>query len=500
MSNSDAIRQANLESIVEKTVKKPISDTALIFVAIGAFAIGSFLFAGINLFKQGKYKDWSVDIKGACLDLLLTQKKADIFFLDSLQKTDITRLKGNLVKDTLGKRIQLLDSEIFRIETSWDSSRSVVPAVFRSNILFKDKGEVRLSRGFESDTSHFYYLITDTSKLVKRILLQGTLTPFQSKSVKTNMEVFRKYPTIGFWSVLSIAQFVFWLIVFFVSISLLKNLYKDMKEKGIEVGRGVLWKIGVATAGTILAFILVFFLCIYDQKYRFDALFMKDFDFGMQVYGLIGYITAGILFYSFLLTAYYVQQAQSNYAVVLDKRKLIDARIAEKARQIKIQLEELGIREAPAVNAEIKNLQSTAEDQAKDLVLLKDQYKTCKRYFNFFFTIAAVILSVLVIWVGSLFASVNSLDFFVFLRQRMGYSFLPYDFVYLYGALHSLLLFIFYVPVKLRLLSMSFSIPDEIQNDGTAVKDTFKKILVRFVEILAASSPLLTAILQKMLE
>lgn len=495
MSTFDSIRKANIEAGLEETIKKPISDTVIIFSAIITFTIGSFLFAGINLFKKDKYKDWSVNVKDASLDLLAAKKKTEVLLLDSLQ-----RLKGDLAKDTVRKRIQLIESEIFRIETSWDSSSSRVPLTFRSNILYENKAELVPSGNFEKDTTFFYYLITDTNKLVKKILLRGFLVPFKSELAKTNMDVFRKYPTVGFWSVLSIAQIVFWSIVILVGISLLKNLHKDMEEKGIGAKKSVLWSIGGATGGSILAFIFVFFFCIYDQKYRFDDFFMGGFDFGMLIYGLIGYLTAGILLYSFLLTAYYVQQAQLNYAATLKKHAELDTEIAEKTKQLKVQLKELGIRENPNLNIELENLQTTAADKAKDLVLLKDQYKICKRYFNFFFAIAAVILSVLVIWIGSLFASVNSLDLFVFLRQRTGYSFLPYDFVYLYGALHSLLLFIFYVPVKLRLLSMSFSIPEEQVSDTGVVKDTFKKILVRFVEILAASSPLLTAILQKSLE
>jgi hypothetical protein len=489
-----------MEVNLEETIKKPISDTAIIFSAIITFTVGSLLFAGINLFKKDKYKDWSINIKQASLDLLKAKKKSAVLWLDSLQRPEVQRVKGDLAKDTIRKRIQLIESEIFRIETSWDSSGARVPSAFRSNILYENKAEFVPSVDFEKDTSFFYYLITDTGKLVKKILLRGFLVPFKSGLVKTNMDIFRKYPTVGFWSVLSIAQIVFWSIVFLVSISLLKNLYRDMKEKGIETSRSVLWRIGIATGGTILAFICVFFFCIYDQKYRFNDFFMGGFDFGMQIYGLFGYITAGVLLYSFLLTAYYVQQAQLNYAATLKMRMELDVQIAEKVKAVQGQLKELGIKENANFDSEINNLRTTATDKASDLVLLKDQYKTCKRYFNFFFAITAVILSVLVLWVGSLFASVNSLDLFVFLRQRTGYSFLPYDFVYLYGALHSLLLFIFYVPVKLRLLSMSFSIPEEQDGDKIAIKDTLKKILVRFVEILAASSPLLTAILQKSLE
>lgn len=500
MSLSDSIRNANIEAGLEATIKKPISDTVIILSAIITFTVGSLLFAGINLFKKDKYKDWSVNIKEASLDLLTAKKKTEISLLDSLQRPDVQRVKGDSAKDTVKKRIQLIESEIFRIETSWDSSGSRVPSAFRSNILYENKAEFVPSGDFEKDTSFFYYLITDTGKLVKKILMRGFLILYKSELAKTNMDVFRKYPTVGFWSVLSISQIVFWSIVILVSISLLKNLYKDMREKSIEVKKPVLWGIGGVTGGAILAFILVFFFCIYDQKYRFNDFFMGGFDFGMQIYGLIGYLTAGILLYSFLLTAYYVQQAQINYAETLKQSTELQAVISEKVKNLQVQLKELGISENAALNKEIENLQATATDKTKDLLLLKDQYKTCKRYFNFFFAITAVILSVLVIWVGSLFASVNSLDLFVFLRQRTGYSFLPYDFVYLYGALHSLLLFIFYVPVKLRLLSMSFSIPEEQEGDSGAVKDTFKKILVRFVEILAASSPLLTAILQKSLE
>lgn len=504
-----ATQTANLKAAIEDNIGKKLSDTTLIFIAIAAFALGSFIYTGFNFLHPTKYRDWSINIKDASVEALTKSRKTDSLQVAAWQTTIDSMKKAKFApdsirkysqwSDSLQKRMNLLDAAIFNVETNWSYSKAVVPNAFKNNVLFKEDHTLEQST-VTGESFPFYYQLTDTDKTASPIRVKATLSSFESRDHKTNIDFFSKYPTTGFYAILSITQFVFWVIIGCISVSLLTNLIADMKGKGIGIGTATLWQAGAATGITIIAFLLVFFLFIYDGRYDFDALFMRGFTLAMWLSGTVGYIAAGVLLLSFILTAYYVQQATLKYAAALESRAAREGEIKAITKELEAKVK--AISELGGNAPDIKTLlppEPPGSISDLELAILREQQKLCTRYFNFFFAMAAVLLSVFVLWVGTLFSSINSLELFSFYHAFTGHAFLPYDFVYLYGALHTLLLFIFYIPVKLRLLSIGFNSLEEQPASGE-VPGTLKKILVRFVEILAASSPLLTAVLQKALE
>src|SRR5690606_9236140 len=71
--------------------------------------------------------------------------------------------------------------------------------------------------------------------------------------------------------------------------------------------------------------------------------------------------------------------------------------------------------------------------------------------FHAYFILSAILLSLLVVSTGALYSAVNSLDFIKLLTDDWGYSPVRSEFVYLYGALYTIILLLIYVPARIRL-------------------------------------------------
>ena len=118
----------------------------------------------------------------------------------------------------------------------------------------------------------------------------------------------------------------------------------------------------------------------------------------------------------------------------------------------------------------------------------------------------AILFGLLVFSTGTLFTAYNSLDFIQLVQQESGKPFFSFDLLLLYAGIHSLILLLFYVPVKITRMQIESmynedgTTTSDLASSKATVKDTFKNVFTVFKELLLPASPLIAGVLQKLLE
>jgi hypothetical protein len=134
--------------------------------------------------------------------------------------------------------------------------------------------------------------------------------------------------------------------------------------------------------------------------------------------------------------------------------------------------------------------------------LSSPELETKQKQLKAFLTLSVIILCFFVFWLSSLFNSINSLHTLKTYTIVARSPFLPYDFVYLMGLAHSMLLGMFYIPVQLKVRQMRLAAENAAPE---AVRDQqkvqwWKKVLPNIVELLVPVAPFLTAIIKGLLD
>jgi len=250
------------------------------------------------------------------------------------------------------------------------------------------------------------FTLADTSAYLLESLkvkypnIRLTRMPFPDK-----MAFFNKYPGFGYWFILGILQFTLWFLMGVLVIGMMPGLKQKARE-AFSFG-GYLWC--CLTPFIIIGlFILVVYLWLIGDNVIKDTYFMNGFNGRMFLYSLPGYSLAVLCFGGYLYVAKSLRGLNKEY-------------------------------NKPGTDKKNFDLQ---------------QFNRLNTAFKFLFFLCAAILSVFVIWVGSLFLSVNSMDSMKYYSLISGKLFIPNDFIYLIGLVHSLLLVIFYIPVQLEFKSM----------------------------------------------
>ena len=304
-----------------------------------------------------------------------------------------------------------------------------------------------------ADTSAY---LRDSLK-VKYANIRLTRVPFPDK-----MAFFNKYPVFGYWYILGILQFTLWFLMGVLVIGMMPDL--KQKQGDTFSFRDYLWCCLTPFMIIGLFILVVYFGLIGDNVIK-DTYFMNAFNGRMVLYSLPGYSLAGLCFGGYLYVAKRLRGLNEDYTK--HNRKSFDLQ----------------------------------------------QFNRLKTAFKFLFFLCAAILSVFVIWVGSLFLSVNSMDSMKYYSLISGKLFIPNDFIYLIGLVHSLLLVIFYIPVQLEFKGMEVVRKQTpAANTGSAAaeesgapsgrtgfSDVFSTMFNNFSGVLITSSPLIISIIQSLL-
>lgn len=260
-----------------------------------------------------------------------------------------------------------------------------------------------------------------------------------------------KYPIFGFWYFITVAQMTMWFLITALLIGSILKTQDIIPDYPYNFRNAIIPFIipGI----TVSIFVLVLYLSLFDKDVIHDAYFMEGFSNRMRFYSTIGYLTAMFCF--------------STYLFLSNKLELLDT------------------------------IPKSADIEAKTGINPSD-FEKLKTAFNFSFLCSALILSAFVLSLGVLYNSVNQIEAMRFYTLLSGKSFLNYDFVYLIGLMHTLILLIFYIPVRLRFNAL------EIKEDSDKIKSKVsgpKKFFTAFWEslgaVLVTTSPLITSVLQK---
>lgn len=324
----------------------------------------------------------------------------------------------------------------------------------------------------------------------------------KNRDFNSPYKFFSKYPNFAFWMFIGVLQMVIWWLIGPICISLFGKVDKfsvrhdranetKAEEQLSDLKKQNLYRwyksIGIA-AGAVIIFCLILFVGVIKEFMITDKYFMDGFRWKIGVYIVIGYGVAILCFAGFLYIADFMHRLQNSYIYRKAKQKVLNAK--RKPTETKDEAED------PTVSQEIN-------ENNEDIDIIKEKYGIAKKHFNLFLIMTSIVLSIVVFWIATLYSSINSMDIFRYYREIGGGSFLSGDFVYLFGGLNSLLLLIFFLPVKLNMLSAGMAIPQLQEStevpDNARVKEMAKSFGKSLGEILVIASPLLTSLLQNLL-
>ncbi|WP_314002439.1 hypothetical protein [Xanthocytophaga flava] len=270
-------------------------------------------------------------------------------------------------------------------------------------------------------------------------------------SEKSLVDFFSNNSIFGFWFFLSIAQMCFWFLLIPLVIGSVKMTDEISLRIPLRYGFNSALIFSIIPTICIVVFTYLLYWNMIDKPIINDIFFMQAYNQKMIFYSIPGYMVAILCFSSYLFL--------SNKLELLDKYAVVEG------------------------------------DKDEHFKILADT-------FNFSFLCSAIVLTVFVFWVAILFNAINITEVMQFYRLKTGIPFLNNDFVYLIGLIHSLLLFMFYVPVKIRFNSLKITQKQKQSETAglTSGRKIWKNILEVLSTILVTTSPLIASFIQKILE
>jgi hypothetical protein len=499
----------------------------LLYFGLGGFLLGVFL-----LFNpRFEYHDIKFSPQ-AIADTLLARKERSLFpagapsvdstliarpamkrirrndELDTPFPTDFSKLQPQPVDAVRQKFIPYLiytriEQERHRIEDNTDTTlntRYFVGSLFTADkqalaTLYHNGDTSAASRTFcfryDRDTVYPEFSIHAESE----ITLQTTTYP------AIGIDFFTKYPNFGTFALLMLFQFVAFFIVIPLSVATINDLRAEYAVPNKNV-----WIAYLLAFGVVIAYAGMIFYFIVKPDYIGDRFFMNGFTTIVGFYYALAYLSAITCYAGYLFTGRLIARKMGDFKTVAYNQR--DNIVQQNAltSTARANADTFRANAAPeaasALSASITSTGKDIADNAREIADLADSYKKLRSHFTIFFYTSAFLLSMVVLQTGSLFSAIGSLDLMRFLNAPPGYSVLRNDFVYLLGGLYSILLLIFYVPVKISMINLENQLPDTTVTgtDGKSFLPIFSSGLRTTASVLAASSPFLISIIQYILQ
>lgn len=349
-------------------------------------------------------------------------------------------------------------------EKIWLQSRNTDTAMaYYSRYLQVDKHRLVTeinAKAWIGDTARFVAIpasVSDTCRCLPNspVTVKTTLMLKQDKR-DSLLDWISDYPAFGFWLVLGIAQLMLW----FILIPMLAGNLLSLKTKlgnNYSLTLKQRWINALVPILVLGIFCLVFYQVMVDRFIITDGYFLNHFKWRMIIYGGIGYAVAAFCFYNFLTLANQFDSVNTMFMNVLA---------------------------TPSTN------NSTA----------LDKYQSLNNAFNNAFICSAAVLSMFVFSEGVLINAVNGTEVIRFYQQINGQPLIPADFVYLMGLLHTCILLLFYIPVKLKFSTLAVTQPATQVAAGAPVKNMFSTLFSSLGTILVTASPLIAGFVQSLLK
>lgn len=264
---------------------------------------------------------------------------------------------------------------------------------------------------------------------------------------------FDNYPLFGFWFIIALVQAALWFTLFPLLIGSVCKTDHIVQDCPYNFKNAV-------SLSLFPLLVMIFFALIYNWLMHRglvnDNYFMEDYNLKMRLYSIPVFFTAVICFGIYLF-------------------------LARKLDLLNKDAKEQNVRLLPESD-------------------LQAHFMTLKTSFNFAFACSAVVLSLYVLWIGILFNAMNGLEAFRFYTLLSGKTFFNYNFIYYAGILCSLVLLIFYTPVRLKFNSLQITRDQKIISSS---EGGFRKLIESFWDsigsILITASPILTTVLHKLI-
>ncbi|HYF30511.1 MAG TPA: hypothetical protein VD993_05295 [Chitinophagaceae bacterium] len=310
-----------------------------------------------------------------------------------------------------------------------------------------------------AQTTPIHWIFRDT-ELLPADTLSGSIglpiTYFPS-----DVDFFVKYPGFAFWALFILSL----LVTLFIVLAICRYITTDVKARVISCmpelrTKGNYLKHYFITLMILGAFTVVALLTYYDGSIVKDIYFLPGLRSKIIVLVAIGYLVTSFCFCGFIHSASYIDRMESIYTSTDETGK---------------------------------------EQMAKCYAVLKS-------HFNTFFICTAILLSFLVFCTGSLYSAINEMEFIRKLKHDMGYSPVRQDFVYVYGGLHTLLILMFYIPVRLQFTSFEKEFKTVVSTDGAAqaqdkkLNTTLANPFKKMADVIIAGSPILVSFVQALLD
>lgn len=391
----------------------------------------------------------------------------------------------------LALRYSLVNTQLHLLEYSTDTSFA---GQFCIGSLFVDKDSLldlydSVLAKRETNTLRFVYnhdsVIADLG-----VHAAGRIALRDSVYTSGPVSFYEKYPGFGLWALLILFQFVACFILIPVSVTTIQEVKRDLAGKYNVSGHPERWDLFTAFI-LVAVFGISLELTVTLNVRMGDQVFLHGYNVVIGIYRILAYLAAICCFAGFLYTS----------RILGNMLKTIGAQaVAQKAEVVKRNsLLSLSLVAAAAPPPEVNDLTTRIAQSDADMAPLKDDYARLRKYFSIFFLTSAFLLSMVVLQVGALYSATNSLDLVRFLTAPPAKYLIRPDFIYLFGGVYSLLLLIFYVPVKITMINLENEIPS-LAGDGSGKPpgwlSSFSGGLKGLTGVIAASSPLLIAMIQ----
>lgn len=303
----------------------------------------------------------------------------------------------------------------------------------------------------------------------------------------SDVDLFSKYPGFAVWAFLILVFCCCFAMTIGFCIHLGNELTELTSNKNYQQPLSY-WPSFWICFGLLGIFATVVNLTFYDSDAIKDLYFMKGLGTRIGIISVFGYLAAAFCFAGMISTASYAKCFKDK----IQNQRALNEEIGKLTELLKTETDIVKITKIQA-DLQLKRNQL--------IVLAPADYAELNKLFRKFFYAIALLLALLVFCTGALYSAVDSLDFVKLIKKSMGFSPARQEFIYLYAALHTLLILLFYLPAQLQLNSYKSETEEPAAADG--IKKNFLtglgSQLKKTSDILLVGAPLLASFAQWLL-
>lgn len=408
----------------------------------------------------------------------------DSIYLDLLGEAIVQAKKDTSVAES--EKIRLVDSLKYLGILYQSRSKQARDSVFNNAVIWINKlnkekiidNKIDLSDTLRetvwTEDSAVFALKPPTQKS-KMIYINKK---FILKTADSNVAFVTKYPAFGVWVILIFIMSIACSMVGIIVTSSLFMLKKRVAGLGLSLQPWRARKTFLLFLLGLAGFFWVASNSFYDALSFNGTLFINNYRCIYITICCIGYLAAAFCFAAFLVCAHYM------FIILEDDISLVPNAYPEAN---------------DPTDPDNKEKREKALLYTKKLLLLKS-------YFNLYLLIIALLFGLMVMATGTLFTAFNGLDFIKLVQLNEGTPYLTFDGVFLYAGMHSFLLLLFFVPVRITMMQVEamYNENQSIINSLGAGTNNWKAFVSGLInllkDLLIPASPLIAGMLQKLIE